>query len=83
MKKQIKGTLTFQNLTEQIKGTLKHLRFWPDLDLNGGVINSNTVVSNVKYSPYLAYISPMGSLRSEVELVRFRVNLMSWLREKS
>ena len=36
MKKQIKGTLTFENLTEQIKGTLKHLKFWPD--------NSNTVV---------------------------------------
>ena len=44
MKKQIKGTLTIQNLTEQIKGTLKHLKFWPDLELNGGVINSNTVV---------------------------------------
>ena len=45
MKKQIKSTLTFQNLTEQIKGTLKHLRFLPDLDLKGGgLINSNTVV---------------------------------------
>ena len=51
-KNELRSALRFENQTDLIKSALKHLKIWPDLDLKGGVINSNTpVMTDLKQKP--------------------------------
>ena len=43
-KNELRSALRFESQTDLIRSASKHLKIWPDLDLKGGVLNSNTPV---------------------------------------